>query len=64
MDRLRDYVDGSDPKFLAWMRAVDAAVSRKVGLSVMDLADIDFVSLFVDGVRPGAAANMAIKESM
>lgn len=62
-DRLSGYTSNSDPKFRAWMTKVDAAVNRMVGLSVMDLSDIDFWSLFNDKVTPSRAAAMAMRES-
>ncbi len=61
--RLREYAGDNDPRFLAYMVKVNAAVNRMMGVSVMDLADYDFSSAFEDGVSPGAAARAAIRES-
>lgn len=62
-DRLSGYVAGGDAKFAAWMRKVDLAVAKRTGLSVMDLPDLDFASLFEDGVSPSRAAAKAIREA-
>ncbi len=47
--------------FDAWMKKVDAEVSRKVGLSVHDLPDCCFSDWHEDGVTPKSAASRAIK---
>lgn len=48
--------------FEAWMRAVDIAVSEKVGLGVDDLPDICYRDMYDDGVSVKSAATAAIRE--
>ena len=50
--------------FQQWMNQVDQKVQGKVGLSVHDLEDCPFMDWFEDGVKPGTAAGMAIKNAM
>lgn len=50
--------------FEEWMKAVDAAVQAKVGLSVHDLADCCFRDWYDDKVSPASAAKRAIKAEM
>lgn len=59
---------GAQPKrrnprlsFEAWMREVDAAVSRRMGLSVYDLPDVPFRDWYDDGTSPRSAAARAIR---
>jgi len=42
------------------MKAVDAALEKKCGLSSRDLIDIDYLGMFEDGASPSAAARAAI----
>ena len=49
--------------FEDWMRAVDRAVSSKIGLSVYDLPDCCYRDWYDDGVRPASAASRAIKNA-
>lgn len=51
----------TDEKFDVWMAKVDAAVEKKIGLSVYDLPDLCYRDMFDDGVTPSQAARMAIK---
>ncbi len=46
--------------FDSWMEAVDAAVQKKVGMSVHDLSDIDFRGLFDAGESPSVVARKAL----
>ena len=47
--------------FAAYMAKVDLALLKKCGLTNRDLCDIDYLSLFEDGVSPARAAAKAIK---
>jgi hypothetical protein len=47
--------------FSAWMRAVDAAVTKKCGLSADDLPDACYCDWHAQGVSPSAAAARAIR---
>ncbi len=58
---LEDHKDSwtyDDASFRSWMAAVDAAVSRLVGISVHDLADAMFRDAYDDGCT---AYDMAIQ---
>lgn len=50
----------TDAAFKLWMAKVDAEVNRRIGLSYMDLPDIDYAGLFDDGVSAKRAAGKAI----
>jgi hypothetical protein len=57
---------GQKPKtfsFQSWMAAADAEVSKKFGLSIYDLPDIDYASMYEDGYSPAKAAARAIKSA-
>ena len=43
-----------------WMRAVDAAVIAKAGVSVYDLSDNLYADWFEDEMSPRKAANLAL----
>ena len=45
------------------MEDVDVAVIKMVGLSVHDLVDIDFYTMFDNGATPKSAAKKALKAS-
>jgi len=49
--------------FESWMAAVDAAVSQIAFVSVHDLPDIDFRSLYDGGESPQAAAHEALENA-
>lgn len=49
--------------FETWMRATDAAVLAKVGMSVYDLPDINFRDRYENGDTANSAANAAIREA-
>jgi hypothetical protein len=49
--------------FETWMEKVDEALEQIVGLSSLDLPDIDYYSLYESGVSPRRAARRAIKEA-
>ena len=51
----------SSRTFESWMAAVDAAVSQMAFLSVHDLPDIDFRSLYDAGESPQTAAHEALE---
>lgn len=53
--------DNREGAFKLWLAKVDAEVSRRVGLSYMDLPDIDYAGLFYDGVSAKRAAAQAIR---
>lgn len=48
------YVD--DPHFALWMRYVDRAVARRVGISMMLMEDWDYASAYESDVHPTEAA--------
>lgn len=62
-NRLGNYCAGSNDGFKAYMAKVDAAVENRCGLSVMDLPDVDFASMYEDGVSQAKAAARAIREA-
>lgn len=45
-----------DDSFETWLEQVDAVVQGTIGLSVHDLPDQDFRSMFDDGMEPAEAA--------
>lgn len=47
--------------YALWMQAVDSEVWRLVGLSVHDLADVEFRSWYDDELSPAEVARMAIE---
>ena len=47
--------------FQEWMNEVDAAVTRKTGLSVHDLPDCSFADWYEDDLSPKSAAARAIR---
>ena len=49
--------------FESWMAAVDAAVSQIAFVSVHDLPDIDFRSLYEAGESPQTAAHEALENA-
>jgi hypothetical protein len=49
--------------FQSWMQEVDAAVSKKYGLSAYDLPDLDYYSMYEDGLSPKGAAAKAIRSA-
>ena len=49
--------------FEQWMERVDETVVALAGLSVYDLVDIDFWSLYEDEATPVRAAKKALKAS-
>jgi hypothetical protein len=51
----------SSRTFESWMAAVDAAVSQIAFVSVHDLPDIDFRSLYEAGESPQTAAHEALE---
>lgn len=48
-------------KFQAWMRRLDAALQKRVGLSSGDLADCCYADWFKDGISPAQAARLALQ---
>lgn len=61
--RLNGYMTGDNRGFDTFMEKVEAIVAARTGgLSVYDLPDIDYRSMYEDGARPAAAAARAIKE--
>jgi hypothetical protein len=49
--------------FEEWFYQVDVAVDNATGCSVHDLPDMDYMSMFEDGVKPSAAAKRAIRNT-
>lgn len=54
-----DYANG-DERFALWLRLVNAAVTRKAGVSLFDLADVTLRDWFDDGYTPNDAAREAL----
>lgn len=48
--------------FEQWMARVDCLCEAKSGLSIHDLPDCCFRDWFDDGIAPGRAATLAIRE--
>jgi hypothetical protein len=53
---------GTTDTFGKWMRAVDVAVMRVIGLSIHDLADQPFRDWYEDGITPTQAARLALED--
>jgi hypothetical protein len=49
--------------FEHWYAEVDQAVQEVIILSVEDLPDMDFMSLYEDGIEPAEAAQIALFEA-
>ena len=49
--------------FEAWMRQVDAEVTRRTGLGVDDLPDCCFRDWYEDDMSPSSAAKRAIRNA-
>lgn len=49
--------------FDVWMAKVDASVENIIGLSTSDLSDQPYYDWFADGIAPGRAARMALREN-
>lgn len=49
--------------FDAWLLKVDAAVQRKVGLSIHDLPDVCLADWYDDGISPAEAAALALEDA-
>ena len=47
----------------AWMKAVDAIVSARYGLSVYDLPDCCYADWHEDGYTPAQAARKAVRSA-
>ena len=52
---------GGDAKFENWMNAADMEVSRRAGLSIHDLADMNYRDMYEDGLSPKRAAGRALR---
>lgn len=52
--------EDQNPKFLAWMKAVDDYLVKRTGLSSSDLPDYCYHDDFDDGATPRQAAVAAI----
>jgi len=48
--------------FQTWMTKVDAAIAALCGLSHSDLADQCYADMFLDGVDPQEAAEVALED--
>lgn len=48
--------------FVAWMKKVDRAILRRVGVSIHDLPDQDFASAFEEGADPDEFALEVLEE--
>jgi hypothetical protein len=48
-------------KFEAWLKRVDAALEKRVGLSSRDLADCSYYDWFEDGISPSQAARLVLQ---
>jgi len=59
-DRLDDYTD--DPAFRQWLRSVNALVTAKVGIGIMDLADQPYRDWYDDATTPEDAAQTVLEE--
>jgi len=46
-----------------WLAAVDAECVKRIGLSYMDLPDINYGDLYEEGATPKRAASQAIKRA-
>jgi hypothetical protein len=46
----------NDSNFQNWMQAVDRAVSARLGVSTLDLADMAYRDWYDDGLAPAEAA--------
>ena len=55
---------GGDRYFALWLAIADRHVARKIGLGIMDLADICYRDLYDDGVSPKDAAAEAISRAV
>lgn len=49
--------------FEEWKKLVDKAVEIKIGMTTMDLPDIDFYSAYADGKSPATTAVKCIKNA-
>ena len=47
--------------FEQWIKEVDTAIKKAVGLSHLDLPDCPYQDWYTDGVRPTTAAKRAVK---
>lgn len=48
--------------YKAWMKKVDALVSNRIGLSVYDLADMNYHDMFEDGYTPEEMVEEVLEE--
>ena len=62
MNRISAYAAG-DKAFDAWMKRVDRYVECTVGLSVYDLPDCAFRTMYTAGDTPGEAASIALEDA-
>lgn len=52
MDSIGRYAGSDDSDFAKWLRKVDEISSRQIGLSIFDLEDYDWWSIFENGLSP------------
>lgn len=60
-DELLEYA-GGDEKFAAWLKKVDSAISRTVGLNLLDLPDFPYRDEFDAGADPREVAARVLEE--
>jgi len=53
----------NDQTFEQWMKLVDKAVEAKIGMTTMDLPDIDFYDAYENGKSPSTTAVKCIKNA-
>ena len=53
----------SKMSFGEWMNKVNDAVETKVGLSMLDLPDMNYADMYESGVGAKRAANKAVKNA-
>lgn len=61
-DRLRDYA-GDDMAFYRWLLAVDAAVSDRAGVGLLDLPDYPLRDAFDDGDAADDVAAQVLEQA-
>lgn len=64
MTRLADLLKHSRPQrltFQEWLKAVDAVLASRIGMSHDDLPDCCYRDWYDDGISPGRAAGRAMR---